>query len=215
MFAALLPVILSLAPQLAGFIFGPRGGDVSAKVAGVVQDVVGADPTTAEGAAAAIAAIQGKPEVAAALQQKLAELHAQAQAEADREADALRLDTIKAITAQMADVANARQHTIALAQTQSLLSWGSAVLSGIILLAFSLMLYLILHQDLGEKNAPLANVLLGTLSALAVQVGNYWLGSSSGSAAKNTTIAAAQTALATSVPADAVPGLLPQTADGR
>jgi hypothetical protein len=212
MLGALLPIILGLAPQLSGLIFGPRGGEVGAKVAGTVKAIVGQDPSTADGAAAAAVAIQGNPEIAAALQQKLAEFHAQAQAEADREADAKRVDDIKMITAQMADVASARQHTIALAEGQSSLSWGSAVLSGIILIAFALMLYVILHQEIEAPSMPLANVLLGTLSALAVQVGNYWLGSSSGSAAKNTTIAAAQSALATSVPSSAVPNFLTQTA---
>ena len=204
MFAALLPVILGLAPQLASVIFGPKGGEIGGKVAATVQEVVGQDPATAAGAAAAIAAIQSKPEIAAALQQKLAELHLRAQAELNRESDAQRHDEIQMITEQVADVSGARQQTVALAQSHSMLAWGAATLSAIILLAFSLMLFLILTQSVEQASLPLANVLLGTLSALAVQVGNYWLGSSSGSAAKNSTIAAAQAALASSVPTSAI-----------
>ncbi len=64
MFAALLPLVLGLAPQLAGMIFGSKGGDAADQVMGIVKTVVGVDPTTSEGAAAAIAAIQGNPDAA-------------------------------------------------------------------------------------------------------------------------------------------------------
>ena len=36
MFALLIPLVLSLAPQLAGLIFGSKGADATAKVAAVV-----------------------------------------------------------------------------------------------------------------------------------------------------------------------------------
>ena len=83
MFAALLPLVLSLAPQLAGMIFGSNGETATAKVASVVQSVVGGnvDLTTQEGAAAAVTAIQGNSEAARELQAKLAELHQQMQQE--------------------------------------------------------------------------------------------------------------------------------------
>src|SRR3978361_1837277 len=89
MFAALLPLVLSLAPQLAGMIFGSKGDAATAKVASVVQSVVGGniDLTTQEGAAAAVAAIQVNSDASRELQAKLAELHQQMQQEGDRGQD--------------------------------------------------------------------------------------------------------------------------------
>ena len=66
-----------------------------------------------------------------------------------------------------------------------------------------------------QDNAALANVLLGTLAAMATQVANYWLGSSSGSAAKNSALAGAQTALANSVPADLARSVGPSEPSSR
>ncbi|GEM_PF-1064746 len=201
MFAALLPLVLGLAPQLAGMIFGSKGGDAADQVMGIVKTVVGVDPTTSEGAAAAIAAIQGNPDAARELQTKLGELHLRMQAEQNRELDQQREDALKELQTRLADVSSARSHTIALAGTNSFLAYGSMILSGIILVGFSIMLYMVLTHG-KEAESPLANVLLGTLAAMATQVANYWLGSSSGSAAKNSALAGAQNALANSVPAD-------------
>jgi uncharacterized membrane protein (DUF441 family) len=77
--------------------------------------------------------------------------------------------------------------------------WGPPILSGIILVTFGVLLYVLVAGKV-EPNR-LADGLLGVLATLAVQVGNYWLGSSAGSARKSETIAAAQVSLANSVPA--------------
>jgi hypothetical protein len=60
MFALLIPLVLKLAPQLAGMIFGSKGADATAKVAAVVQAVVGdvADLHAPGGVAAAVAHLQ-------------------------------------------------------------------------------------------------------------------------------------------------------------
>ena len=60
MFALLIPLVLSLAPQLAGMIFGSKGADATAKVAAVVQTVVGsAADLTAPGGVQAADATRG------------------------------------------------------------------------------------------------------------------------------------------------------------
>ena len=41
MLAALLPLILGIAPQLAEHLFGSKGGDIAAQVAGAVTAVTG------------------------------------------------------------------------------------------------------------------------------------------------------------------------------
>ncbi len=206
MFAAILPLVLSLAPQLAGMIFGSKGGDAAAKVTQVVQSVVGVDPTTAEGAQAAIEMIKGNPQAAMELQQKLGDLHVQMQAEADRESDQQRKDTLDSLKAELADVGSARDMSVQLANAHSPLVYGSIALSSFIILGFSIMLYLVLTgtAPLGPNNSALANVLLGTLAAMATQVANFWLGSSSGSQAKSATIAQAQSLLQNSVPSQLV-----------
>src|SRR3978361_1766457 len=65
MFALLIPLVLQLAPQLAGMIFGSKGADATTKVAAVVQTVVGAaaDLSAPGGVAAAVAHIQSDPQV--------------------------------------------------------------------------------------------------------------------------------------------------------
>lgn len=205
MFAALLPMVLSLAPQLAGLLFGAKGNETTAQVADIVRSVVDIDPATAEGAAAAVELIKGNPEAAQTLQHRLAELHLRLQAEANREADQQRQDAIEHLKTELADVASARSQTVDLARSHSPLAYSSAILSAIILVGFAVMLFVVVNKTKAEAlDSPLANVLLGTLAAMATQVANYWLGSSSGSAAKNTALASAQSALALSVPQGAI-----------
>ncbi len=189
MLAALLPLILGMAPQLAEHLFGASGGDIAAKVAGAVSAVTGGDLTAVGGAEAAILAIQGKTDVAAALQQKLAEIASTARLAAVREADAMRVAELDTMKAAMADIASARGTELSLAQAHSTLAWGAPLLSGIILLAFGGMLFVVLTRAIPENSAALANVLLGTLAAMATQVANFWLGSSNGSASKDLLLA--------------------------
>ena len=189
MFASLLPLILGIAPQLAQHLFGANGGAIAASVAGAVAAVTGSDLAAPGGAEAAILAIQGKSELAAQLQIRLAEIAAAAHAEANRAADAERLAELDAMKAAMADVASARGTEVALAQGHSSLAWGAPLLSAIILLAFGGMLFVVLTRAIPENSTALANVLLGTLAAMATQVANFWLGSSSGSASKSLLLA--------------------------
>jgi len=204
MFAVLLPLILSLAPQLAGMIFGSKGADVTGKVASVVQAVVGdaADLTAPGGAEAA--AIQADPRAAAELAAKLSDLHLQMQKQQDQEADQLRHDTIEELKAQLADTGSARTMATELAKAHSGLAYGAVVVSVVIVLGFMLTTYAVLTNHFGASEGQFGSVLLGTLAAMATQVANYWLGSSAGSATKNALLANAQNNLAASVPASFV-----------
>ncbi len=206
MFAVLLPLILSLAPQLAGMIFGSKGADVTGKVASVVQAVVGdaADLTAPGGAEAAAAAIQADPRAAAELAAKLSDLHLQMQKQQDQEADQLRHDTIEELKAQLADTGSARTMATELAKAHSGLAYGAVVVSVVIVLGFMLTTYAVLTNHFGASEGQFGSVLLGTLAAMATQVANYWLGSSAGSATKNALLANAQNNLAASVPASFV-----------
>lgn len=208
MFAALIPLVLSLAPQLAGMIFGPKGADATARVAGVVQTVVGtvADLSAQGGAEAAVAHLQANPQASTDLAAKLADLHLQMQKEQDAEADAQRRDTLDELKASMADTASARGMVTELAKAHSGLAYGSIVVSVVIIVAFGWTTWSVLNARLSATDGQFGSILVGTLAAMASQVANYWLGSSASSTTKNALLAHAQDNLASSVPAHMVKG---------
>jgi hypothetical protein len=202
MFALLIPLVLQLTPQLAGVIFGPKGGDATVKVAHVVQTVVGAaaDLSAPGGVAAAVAHIQSNPQASSDLAAKLADLHLQMQKEQDAEAQAQRQDALDTLKAQLADTSSARDMASSLAQAHSGLAYGSMVVSVVIVAAFGWTTYSVLSNHLSASDGQFGSILVGTLAAMATQVANYWLGSSVGSSTKNALLANAQNSLASSVP---------------
>jgi hypothetical protein len=203
MFAALLPLVLTLAPQLASMIFGSKGADATAKVAGVVQAVVGAaaDLSAPGGAAAAVAHLQANPQATADLAAKLSDLHLQMLKEQDQEQQALRQDALDDLKARLADTASARDMASQMATAHSGLAYGGVVVSVVIVAAFGWTTYSVLTNHLSATDGQFGSVLVGTLAAMATQVANYWLGSSLGSNMKNALLANAQNNLASSVPA--------------
>ncbi|MBV9784760.1 MAG: hypothetical protein JO264_13205 [Acidisphaera sp.] len=196
----LIPLALTVAPEIGRWLFGSGGGKVADAVSTAVSAVAG---TTDPDAVAAIMA--GKPELATQLRVQLAQIAAQAEA-------ASRTSELDELKAQLADVGGARSQTVALAQAGSRIAWSPAVLSAIVLLAFATMIYVVLTRTVPEGSAPLANVLLGTLAAMAAQVGNYWLGSSAGSSAKDVQVQQMAEAARTSIPAEIAHKLLPPVA---
>ncbi len=202
MFAALIPLVLSLAPQLAGMIFGSKGADATTKVAGVVQTVVGAaaDLGSPGGAAAAVAHIQANQQAADELAAKLADLHLKMQKEQDDADQALREDAFDELKARLADTGSARDMSVELARAHSGLAYGSVIVSVVIVVGFAATTFAVLTSHLSALDGQFGSVLVGTLAAMATQVANYWLGSSQGSNAKNALLAKAQDNLATSVP---------------
>lgn len=206
MFAALLPFVLTLAPQLAGMIFGSNGADATAKVAGVVQAVVGgaADLNAPGGAAAAIAHLQSDSQACADLSTKLAELQLQMQKQQDDEIEAARRDMLDELKLRLGDTGSAREMASQLARSRSGLAYGSVVVSVVIVAAFGWTTYSVLNNHLSAADGQFGAILVGTLAAMATQVANYWLGSSVGSASKDALLANAQDNLATSVPSNMV-----------
>lgn len=211
MFALLIPLVLSLAPQLAGMIFGSKGADVTAKLAGVVQTIVGtaADLGSPGGVAAAVAHIQTNQQAASDLAAKLADLHLQMQKEQNAENDALRKDALDDLKARLGDTGSARDMATELAKAHSGLAYGGVIVSVVIVAAFGWTTYSVLTSHLSVSDGQFGSVLVGTLAAMATQVANYWLGSSIGSNTKNALLANAQNNLATSVPAHLMSGSKP------
>ncbi len=202
MFAALIPLVLSLAPQLAGMIFGSKGAEATAKAAGVVQTVVGtvADLSTPGGVAAAVAHIRADPLACAGLAAKLADLHVQMQKEQDAETQALRQDALDELKLRLADTGSARDMATTLANAHSGLAYGGVAVSVVIVAAFGWTTYSVLTSHLSASDGQFGSILVGTLAAMATQVANYWLGSSQGSNVKNALLANAQNNLASSMP---------------
>jgi hypothetical protein len=202
MFAALIPLVLTLAPQLAGMIFGSKGADTAQKVTAVVQTVVGsaADLAAPGGAEAAIAHLQSDPKATADLSAKLADLHLQMQKELDEAAEAERKDALDELKARLGDGGSARDMATQLARTHSALAYGGVIVSIVIVGAFGWTTYAVLTNHLSATDGQFGSVLVGTLAAMATQVANYWLGSSMSSNTKNALLANAQNSLAASVP---------------
>ncbi|EHL99401.1 hypothetical protein HMPREF9946_03163 [Acetobacteraceae bacterium AT-5844] len=159
----LIPVALSLLPSLAKWIGGDGAGEVATRAADVVRTVTGADNP----ADAALAV--SDPAKAAELRVALAKIEREAEA-AER-------------AAFLADLASARQQTVALAQAGSGIAWAPAIISTVIVVGFFVctLVMLFVERTWDERTAGLLNTLYGALILGFGQVSNYWLGSSSGS----------------------------------
>lgn len=174
---ALIPLALSLAPEIGRYLFGSTGEKTAAAVAQVVQAVTGTDDH-----AAAQAAIDANPQLAVQLRVQLAQIAA----EQDAAARAAELDTMKAY---LADVAGARAQTVDLAKAGSAVQWAPVLVSILVLGTFGLVMYVALSQSLPPGSETILNMLLGTLAAMATSVVGYWVGSSAGSARKTDLLA--------------------------
>ena len=198
-------LVVNIAPEIGRWLFGGDSEKIAALVAQAVERATGTADLDA-----AHDVLARNPEAVSQLRVQLATIAAQQQAGTDHAGEAQRTADLAAVQAAMLDRDGARSQTQALAQMHSGIAWAPAVLSGIVLVAFGSLIYVVLtHDSLSDKTMPLANVLLGSLAAMATQVANYWLGSSSGSAAKNDQITALSADAQSSLPGDLVHRLLP------
>ena len=169
--AALLPLLIGVAPQIVSWIAGDRAGTIATQVGNVVQAVVGSDDPDA------LQAALSDPSKASELRIRLAEIGAE-QEQARRQAD---LDEMKAV---LSDVASARAQTVALVQAGSALRYGPVIVSTLVLAAFATVVVLALFRPIPTGSEALLNILLGNLATMAAGVVGYWVGSSAGSAQK-------------------------------
>lgn len=147
-------------PALGSLFGGPLGSAIGGIAGKAVAGALGV-PATPE---AVSRAIEDDPSAA---QVKLAQIEA---------------DT-KAREGELADIANARNQTIQLAQAGSGIAWGAPVVSLTITIGFFgvLIMLFFVRVEMPSSVFQLLSVILGVLAGLMTQVGNYWLGNSEGS----------------------------------
>lgn len=164
--AFLLPLLLNLAPTVAGWIMGDKTGKAVGTVTDIIQKTTGieGDPTEA---------LNAKPELVLELKKALIEAEA---ADKQRQHDE--------IMAQIADVANARSQTVELAKTGSSIAWGAPVVSVLAVGVFAGFIYLLFVKSLPDGMKDALMLMAGSAAAGFGSVLNYWLGSSAGSAQK-------------------------------
>lgn len=163
----LLPLAFKLAPWLSGMVSGGAAEQVTEAIIKAAKKAFG--PATPDEIQAKIASDQ------AAVERFKAELE-NGRAE------------LELLTA---DTRSAREHTVALAQAGSAISWGAPTISGLVVVGFLGVLGLFFFGmfPTGDTAGAIANMLIGSLAAGFVQVINYWLGSSAGSQRKDFYIA--------------------------
>ncbi len=170
MLAALLPLIpllAGVAPHIAEWLGGDDAEAVANQVVGAVRSVVGAADEMA------VAAAMADPEQRGRLAVELARIAA--------ERERVREEAITArIAAALADTADARRQTVALAQQGSALAYGAALVSAVILALFAMMVG---AEQFGWS--PVSDGTKRLVEAALVLVLGYWVGSSAGSAAKD------------------------------
>lgn len=169
---ALIPLLLTLAPTVADWIFGDKTGKAVGQVSEIAKSVLGTDdPGAIERAIAA------DPNMA--LQFKMAVMQAASEA---KRAD---LDELKA---QLSDVASARGQTVELAKANSKIAWSTPVVSVLAIVVFAGFVAMLFFREVPEGMKEALLLLGGSAATGYGMVLSYWLGSSSSSAAKDSMI---------------------------
>ncbi len=170
---ALIPLALTIAPEIAHWLFGDAAESTTVAVTKAITDATGTSD-----ADAAMAVLQQSPAVAAQLRMQLAQIAA----ERERTSRSADLDQI---SATIRDTADARAQIVALNSQKTAIAWSAPIISGIVLVAFIIVMAMVLTHGMPVGSETAANMLLGTLAAMATSVVSYWVGSSAGSARKD------------------------------
>jgi hypothetical protein len=181
------PLVAGAAPTigslLGGFIPFP-GGQMLGQLAGkMVAEALGVPPTPD---AVNTAITTGDPAV---IQAKLTSADIKMQAE------------VESFKAQLEDVQDARATTVKYVQAGSSMSMGSVIVSIVVCIGFVGISFLAMKPDLAGVDKSVTLFLLGAWSNLITAVVSFWIGSSSGSAAKSDQITALTQAAANPVKA--------------
>jgi hypothetical protein len=165
MLTALLALLPVLGPAAAGMIGRWLGGARGEEVAGTVMGAIGSIAGGTE--AAQVRQAMADPERAGALLVQIQQIAADAEA-------AERAHVEEMFKAAIAETANARAQTIALAQANSRMAWMPAILSGAITALFT---FSIVGSAFGLVLSPAGERLV---EWAMIGVLGYWLGTSRG-----------------------------------
>lgn len=186
----LLPLALSLAPELVRLLAGDRAGGLAAEVAGAVAAVAG----TEDAGAARLALAD--PARAAALRERLASIALEQEKLRLAAEETLRRQELEEFSARLADTGAARGAMLGLAREGSALAWGPALVSTLVVGGFFLVLLALIWAPEGARLDPqigsIVNVTVGALGAAFAAVVNFWIGSSQGSRDKDGLLRAMQ-----------------------
>jgi len=166
--------LIGLAASLAGHVLPDSAKPALSAAA---QAITGVSDEAGQ-----VAAIVSDPSVAESFRVQALQIQADAEAARDQALN-------DRISAALADVADARKTTVALAGSNSLIEYGAPIISIIVLIAFGIMASLVLVYGIPTGAETVASVLLGYLGAMATAVTSYWVGSSQGSNEKSHIIA--------------------------
>lgn len=187
----LVPLALSIVPELIKMIAGDKAGDVATTVANVVQEVTGTpDAAEAQRKLAADPALTGQ------LRIRLAEIALETQKAMDNAAEQKRQAELAAQQKALENTQGARNTMVDLVKSGSSVAWGAPVVSVIVTVGFFGILLVLIMTD---KSFPteltsIINITVGALAAAFATVVNFWLGSSQGSRDKDSTARDLQTA---------------------
>jgi hypothetical protein len=165
----LIPAAIAIASEFLPGLVRHLAGD---KAADVAQSITHA-ATAITGAASADEALEmlaAAPDKQRELRRRLAELEVSLEQQA------------------LADRQDARALTRSLASEKTAMAWSAPILSAIILISFAFMVYLVVVTP-ADNSSQVAQILLGALASMAVQVTNFWLGSSRSSQQKTELLA--------------------------
>ncbi len=176
---ALIPLALALAPEIGRWLFGDEAEKTTAAVSQAVEAVTG----TADAETAA-AVLQKSPAAAAQLHLQLAQIAAERET-ASRTAD------LDKLTATLRNTTDARLQTMGLSGQRPAIAWSAPIISAVVLVTFGGVMAIVLLFGMPTGSETAANMLLGTLAAMATSVVSYWVGSSAGSARKDDRLAQA------------------------
>lgn len=187
----LIPIALSVVPELIKLIAGDRAGSVATQVAGVVQAVTGtADPVEAQ------KRLTEDSAVATQLRVRLAEIALEAQKAQLVAEEQRRQAELAEMQKSLENTQGARSSMIELVRAGSAMAWGAPVVSIIVTGGFFVFLLALMWGGGGERKwdptvANIINIAVGALATAFATVVNFWLGSSMGSRDKDKQVARA------------------------
>lgn len=178
----LIPLAVSVLPELARLLAGDRGGRVAEMATAAVRAATGSeDPAAVE------KALRENPEIAATLRIRLAEIALEEARLEQKESAERRQAELSEFGLRVGDTQSARSTLVELVRSGNALSWGAPVVSLVVTVGFFAALALMLFGvgTLDPNGRELLNVVVGALVAAFTAVVNFWIGSSRGSQIKD------------------------------